>query len=157
MRGALAGVAGTAAHSAVMTTARLTGLLPGAAPPRRTMARALAKATGRKPSRPLLEITWRLGHYAYGAVFGALFSAAHLPRRSAPAYSLGIWLASYGLALPALGLHEHLARDDRRRQATMVLAHLAYGGVLGLLAGGVTSLRAPGTPVRSARAPAPCG
>jgi hypothetical protein len=45
-------------------------------------------------------------------------------------YGAAVWLANYGVALPALGLYPRLTRDARLRAAETLAAHLVYGEAL---------------------------
>lgn len=44
------------------------------------------------------------------------------------------WLVNYGGWIPVLGILPPPHRDRTDRQATMIVAHLVYGAVLGALA-----------------------
>ncbi|WP_373047443.1 DUF6789 family protein [Vulgatibacter sp.] len=131
-RGAAAGLLGTAALSATITAGRLTGAVP-LSPPREISFRLQQHF----PKAPHLAV-WGLGHFAYGAFFGAAFAAGR-PSLPAPAplagvlYGLGLWAASYVWLMPRLGLYPKPSWDKPSRRHTMIVGHALYGLVLGLL------------------------
>ena len=74
-------------------------------------------------------------HLGYGASCGAVF--ALLTRRRPTAdlqlgvgYGLVLWLAGYGLWVPAIGALPPLHRDRPDRQLALVAGHVVYGAVL---------------------------
>ena len=140
VRGALAGLAGTVAMSAVMLAARKTGLLGKMPPERITEAglRVLHVKTSERAENALATVA----HLGYGVGVGALFSVATgtaklpVPGPVAGAlFGLLVWGVSYAGWIPALGIMPPPHRDRRQRQATMVVAHLVYGSTLGALSG----------------------
>src|SRR5919107_176638 len=48
-------------------------------------------------------------------------------------WGLIVWATSYLGLLPATGLHEPATRHPRERNLLMILAHVVWGGALGLL------------------------
>jgi hypothetical protein len=76
----------------------------------------------------LRHAAWLAAHLGFGSALGV---AAQLwPRRAATAYGLAVWAASYGVALPALGIYPRPTRDRRVRAAESLLSHLVYGAAL---------------------------
>ena len=76
-----------------------------------------------------------LAHLGYGASCGALFALLSRRRPMAgPALGMGygllLWLAGYGMWVPAIGAVPPPQRDQLDRQLTLVAGHLVYGGVL---------------------------
>lgn len=79
-----------------------------------------------------------VNHFAYGAVAGAIYApiAASI---SMPAvargmlFGLGVWTISYLGWLPALGILRSATEHPARRSLLMIVAHLVWGSVLGLL------------------------
>jgi hypothetical protein len=141
LRGALAGVAATAAMSAVMFTARKAGLM-GKVPPERITEAGLRVLRVRASERSENALS-TVAHVGYGAVMGGLFAIAgrtiRLPVPGPVAgalYGLAVWTVSYAGWIPALGIMPPPHRDRHDRQTSMILAHLMYGAVLGTITGG---------------------
>ena len=81
-----------------------------------------------------------LAHFGFGASMGSLFSVARSQLKPpGPAlvhglvYGACVWAVSYKGWIPALGILPPPDRDRPGRQGVMLLAHLIYGGVLGVL------------------------
>ena len=131
-RGALAGLAGTAAMSALMLAAGRVGVL-GRQPPQAIAERAVQRGSGDRPPAPVDRALGVVLHLGFGLGAGGTY--ALLPRRLPPqvrgcAWGLGIYLTSYQGWVPALGALPPASQDRRDRVAVMVLAHLLYGSVL---------------------------
>jgi uncharacterized membrane protein YagU involved in acid resistance len=80
-----------------------------------------------------------LGHFAYGALTGALYGpiAKRVPGNpllKGAAFGVGLWAASYAGWLPAAGIMPPPARQPARRNALMILAHVVWGAATGLVA-----------------------
>jgi hypothetical protein len=138
LRGALAGLAATAAMSAVMFAARKAGVM-GKMPPERITEAGL-HTLGIRTSERAENMVSSLAHMGYGAGGGALFAAIDGDRRlPAPGpiagaiFGFAAWVVSYAGWIPAFGIMPPPQRDRRRRPAAMILAHLVYGSMLGLL------------------------
>ncbi len=139
--GALGGGAGTVAMSALMLAARRAGLT-GQLPPERITAAALEGAgleAGARDERALDLLTVG-AHLGFGAGVGALFGVLRRrlrPPGAAPlqgiVFGALVWLVSYRGWVPALGILPPPERDRPGRPATMILAHLVFGAVLGLV------------------------
>jgi hypothetical protein len=137
--GALHGAAATAAMSAWLLLARKSGW-SGRLPPEKIATTILARL-GRRPLGRERHAAAILSHFAYGAGLGGLFGlvpSRHLRGRAAAAgcgtlFGLGVWAANYAGWLPALALMPAPRRDRTGRQVTMVVGHLVFGAVLGLL------------------------
>jgi hypothetical protein len=141
IRGSLAGLAATIAMSAVMLAARRAGMM-GKLPPERITEAGLRRLNIRASETSQNALS-TLAHLGYGAGGGALFAALQrlLKDRMPPlagglGYGLLIWVVSYAGWVPALGIMPPPQRDRRRRPTAMVIAHLVYGGALGLLGRG---------------------
>ncbi len=131
-RGAVAGVVGTVAMSALMLAAGRVGLL-GRQPPQAIAERAVQVGTGERVPAPVGRALGVLTHLAFGG--GAGVGYALLPRRLPPpvrgcSWALAIYTAAYQGWVPALGALPPAEKDRRDRVAVMVLAHLVYGTVL---------------------------
>lgn len=129
LAGAAAGVLATGAHTLVMWTAKRAGLL-GELPPRK-ITRALL---GPFRSRRALDAQTALAHVGFGLALGAAF--ALLPRRwrspaTGTAFGTLVWATSYVGWVPRLGVMPKPTWDRPGRPTAMVLAHVAFGLVLG--------------------------
>ena len=86
------------------------------------------------------------GHFAYGAVTGAIYAplvSAFQPPNVANGvvYSLGIWTASYLGWLPALQILRPATEHPLERNALMITAHVVWGATLGLAIGQMIKIK----------------
>jgi uncharacterized membrane protein YagU involved in acid resistance len=138
LMGAAAGAVATLPMSAVMLAARRADLMRRRQPPEEIVDRA-AQHVGIDADRSTIQPVAVVTHFAFGAAAGALFGVlARGPRvaRMAEGVAFGsaVWFVSYRGWLPELGLMPDGSRDEPARQTTMLVAHLAYGLVLGACA-----------------------
>lgn len=160
LAGALDGALATAAMSAVMAGAQRAGWL-GEMPPRRIARLAVLPARGHATPRRAKDALGALAHVGFGAAAGSLFEALRRGparrRRVGPllgaAFGAGVWLVSYAGWIPALGVLPPPHRDRADRQTWMLVAHLVYGGVLGLLADRRAPARRPDLAAEGIRYP----
>ena len=137
VRGIGSGLAGTLAMSAVMLAAGRLGLM-GEQPPDRMSGWLLAGVDPIHREEKQDAVASAL-HLAIGASLGVVFAVLRrvLPavrrRGAGPVFGLGVWAAAYAGILPGIGLMPPPRRDRTDRQLSMVLAHLVFGAVLGLL------------------------
>ena len=131
--GAAAGVAATVVMTAVLEAGR-RGSVFYTHPPIRIVRTLLAGSPERRLPAEVVLAT--VAHLGYGALCGVLF--ARLTRRRPMAgpprgvgYGLLLWLAGYGVWVPAIGAVPPPQRDQPGRQLTLVAGHLVYGVVLG--------------------------
>ena len=133
--GALAGVVATLPMSALMLLAQRLGLM-GTQPPRRITDGALDVA-GANPPEHTRRLLTALSHVGFGATAGVPFVllSRAVPPSPRPllgaAYGVGVWASAYLGWVPAAGLMPPAHRDRADRPATMIVAHLVYGSVLG--------------------------
>ncbi|HEY8370095.1 MAG TPA: DUF6789 family protein [Thermodesulfobacteriota bacterium] len=131
--GAVAGVIGTTAMSALLVLSRTAGLM-GPPPPRRITER-IARRSGVEEalSGEAFEASWVAAHFAYGAACGALYALA---RRALPASPVAsgllfgglVWAGSYLGLLPALRIYRGPdGEESAPTTATMIAAHAVYG------------------------------
>lgn len=127
-RALVSGAVATTAMSAVLLLARSAGAI--AEPPPQKATRAAL------PDLPKRDVpgTAIVAHYGVGLAGAVAY--ALWPRRirgwhSGIAHGLGIWALGYESVLPRLGALPPAHRDDPERVATMVVAHVVYGGTLG--------------------------
>jgi hypothetical protein len=138
MRGGLAGLVATVPMTIVMVV--MQRLLPGR---QRNQELPFVQVTRQieskmpVPNHRLAKIHSLLvagGHFGFGALCGAIYTATLSRRFRAPArgptFGVLVWAMSYMGWLPALGLRRPAGRDSFARNAQMVVAHLIWGFVL---------------------------
>lgn len=140
MSGAVSGLFATGAMSSVLGVSAAAGIMKEQ-PPRRIVAALL-------PVRDTSRLTKALGvvaHLGYGTAAGAAFALLPppLPNKllAGTTYGALVYTAGYEGWLPMLGILPPAHRDHRGRVATMVLAHLVYGGSLAYAHGKLTGRR----------------
>jgi hypothetical protein len=111
-------------------------------PPFGQITNSLANKLGlgfTKNSPPHRAVTGA-AHFSYGSAAGAVYASLPSPLRRRPApwlsgllFGLGIWFASYMGWLPALRILPPADHQPRERAAVMVIAHLVWGLVTGVL------------------------
>jgi hypothetical protein len=113
----------------------------GQQPPKRITDAALENADVDVESDATLDALAVASHYAFGMSCGALFGLVHeRVRPPGPSllhgvgFGLFVWSLSYLGWIPALGILPPAHRDRPGRRRTMFLAHVLYGGVLGMSA-----------------------
>jgi hypothetical protein len=134
LRGAVAGLAGTAVMSAAMAVAKATGLMDGEWPPRK-VARNFEESIGVRDELPqaAFEVSWVAQHFAYGAAAGVAYALSQRrlrlpePLPSGPLFGAALWAFGYAGWLPATGLYPPPTAEPRRRFGTLIAAHLIYG------------------------------
>jgi hypothetical protein len=79
-------------------------------------------------------------HFSYGSAAGAVYASLPAPLRRRPTpwmsgllFGTGVWLASYMGWLPALRLLPPAPQEGRERNVVMIVAHLIWGVVTGVL------------------------
>ncbi len=134
--GALAGIVGTAAMTAVMR--RLHRRLPPPEryplPPREIVQQVVPHATSDALSESGRQELTMAAHFGYGAATGALYALIRPGDALLPgaAYGVLVWAASYLGWIPAFGILESATRHPRHRNALMVAAHLVWGATVAL-------------------------
>jgi hypothetical protein len=131
-RGAVAGLAGTAAHSAVMAGGKATGLMHTPSPKQITANMLRKTGIDEHPSGPELTAAWTMNHVAYGVGTGILYELVRPMLPASPIvagllFGGAVWAGSYFKLMPELGLHPPADEDSKSRQLVMALAHAAYG------------------------------
>lgn len=86
------------------------------------------------------DLTTWLGHLGYGAAAASLYPAITKPLpipniMRGMLFALGVWAASYMGWLPALNIMESATQQTARRNTIMIVSHLVWGSIIGLLAG----------------------
>jgi len=149
-RGALAGLAATIPMSGVVALGYATGLIANP-PPRGITANVKRRlGLGAHERSPQFNLTWMAAHLGYGVGCGVVYALVRplLPTAALPTgllYGLLVWGSSYLGALPALDLYPPPQHDTPTRAKLMVVAHLVFGAVLGLLVGSPRQRRRPAT------------
>lgn len=144
--GALAGITGTLAHTLVMLT--WFRFLPRSeqypVPPREITTQVARKAgVSHCLSGTEQRLATWINHFAYGALTGALYPAFRRPQAGSPVrvgilYGLLVWAVSYLGWLPKLGILKSATKWPPGRNAMMIAAHVAWGGVTGVVADRLT-------------------
>ncbi len=122
-----AGLAGTAAMTAVIWMAPAIGMPP------MDIAGMLASVMG-----GAIALGW-IAHFAIGTVLALIYAAAFAQRLPGPAlgrgalYSLLPWLAAQLVVMPMMGMG--LFSGSVVMAAGSLLGHIVYGAVLGLVYG----------------------
>ena len=106
-------------------------------------------------SEPALDAAGFASHLAYGAAMGSVYGLA-APAVRGPevlkgiGFGLAVWAMSYAGWLPAAGILPPPQERTARRNSTIILSHVAWGALLGMLMPRVrTALRQSQTrPVR---------
>src|SRR4051812_32888944 len=137
---AASGTLATGAMSAFMAVAERAGWL-GRLPPKKMtdrLLRSIGRSTRPATSWPLTA----LNHALFGAVAGIPmgFLATRLRTTAGRAgagclYGAALWAVMYAGVLPSLAQMRRPRFDRPGRPASMAIAHVIYGGALGLLAG----------------------
>jgi hypothetical protein len=117
LRGAIRGAVATVVMTGVYALRRELPLPP------QVLSDNAQRAVGLEPVVP-----WWVTHLAVGMTLGAVAEELEIERKIP--FGVAVWVASYGTALPALGLYPRPDRDDRIRAATGVAAHVVFGAVL---------------------------
>jgi hypothetical protein len=137
--GAARGAVATVVMSVPMLVSGRRGDM-GTQPPKRITETALDAAGADDVAETGQDALSIIAHLGFGASMGALFSLVRRwlrPPGPVPAHGVAwgllVWATSYKGWLPALGLLPSAERDQPRRRRTMLLAHVVYGGALGLL------------------------
>ncbi len=79
-----------------------------------------------------------VNHFAYGAgvgsIYGALANKLPLsPMINGIGFGLGVWAVSYLGLLPAMGILRPATEHPARRNVLMIVAHVVWGSVTGLV------------------------
>ncbi len=131
LHGALAGVAATAAMSAVMGLAKAGGLMKRQPP---TIIVESFFPGWEEPTRNAVAV---LSHVGYGAGAGAVYGLVCVPTNrnslTGAVYGALVWAGGYEGWLPWLNILPPAHHDARGRALTMFTVHLIYGCVLGTL------------------------
>lgn len=135
MRGAVAGLIGTAAMTPVIGIGAIGRWKPPS--PAQVTANVERKSGADKSPRndPGFTPQWLAAHLSFGTGWGAAYPLAR-PWLPASAITAGllwggaIWVINYGIVLPVLGLYPSPADDDKGRVLAMIVAHGIYGATV---------------------------
>lgn len=139
--GFVAGLAATVPMTATFSLAQRVGAI-GQLPPTKAV----------KAIRPDLDDQtqkrWAsVAHFLVGGSAGAAYAVVtrRMPRGIATGvlFGIGVWLIGYELAVPALTDMPRAHRDERRRAATILVAHLVYGSSLGRASRSIRPVTSP--------------
>lgn len=142
VRGALAGLAGTA----IMTPVQLLGVRNVSAGHKRgwmpihvfrEVAQRSPLEPEPEPGEPAETTLATAAHFAYGAAFGTLYAlwrrqgGGSLP--SGVAFGLALWTLGYAGILPAAQIVPPPDEEGAAQTARLIAAHLVYGMTLGVV------------------------
>ena len=140
IKGAIAGLVATAPMTAVMLI--LHRLLPWHEryhlPPSQIVT-VVEEKMDVSLDEPAHQVVTGLAHFSYGAAAGALY-AIMTGRLSVPTllkgtgFGLFVWLISYLGLLPAADILRPATEHPARHNALMIVAHIVWGAVTGLVA-----------------------
>lgn len=137
LRGAFDGFVATLPMTAAMFAAQRLGLL-GELPPRK-ITKTLLDRLGVHRKRETTDLATAIHHLGFGAACGAVYGL-FAPRTKVATgalpgigYALGVWGASYQGWVPAVGIMPPISKDYPGRAEAMAVAHVIFGGVLGML------------------------
>ena len=144
--GGLAGAVATVPQSAAVWGLRWAGVYRRKAPPEVIAEKVTDTVVDvEKVPDPWLTPIKLAQHFGFGATVGAAFGLATAIVRPTTVAGmlagLAVWKASYDGWIPALGIMPPPEEDEEGRQMAMVIAHIAYGLVLGALVDWLTSRR----------------
>lgn len=108
--------------------------------PPREITNRLADEAGVEPmlDEGQLDALTLASHFAYGAGAGAIYASISPKLPGAPvlkgaAFGLLLWIVSYLGWLPMTGMLRSASQHPPRRNALMIVAHLLWGGGVGVL------------------------
>lgn len=131
-QGAMGGAAATGSMSAFFGLSDVCGYMNNE-PPRLIVQKFLPMLSPDETDAAAL-----VSHVGYGVSAGTLYGALVPPRWrgviTGVAYGLAIWAVSYEGWVPALGIMPTPQKDKPGRAITLLLAHIVYGGTLGVVA-----------------------
>ena len=141
LAGAVAGCLATAPMTLAMTA--MHRLLPRAEryplPPSEITAEVSKEAglDGRIDERQHIALTL-LTHFGFGATAGGIYGMLARRVNSPPAlggigFAMLVWTVSYLGLLPAFGILRPATEHPARRNALMIVAHVIWGAVTGVL------------------------
>lgn len=138
-RGVAAGALATVVMSAFMLAGRKAGTR-GELPPKK-ITRAAAHSVGNHPDPAELKLATVGAHFGFGMAAGAGYTALDRKLRlpvppvlKGIAYGMAVWFGSYNGWVPALGIMPPSNRDLPGRARMILVAHVIYGAILGLVA-----------------------
>lgn len=127
--GFVAGLAATVPMTATFSLAQRVGTI-GQLPPNKAV-QAIRPGIDDHSQTLLASVAHLLVGGSAGAAYALL--TRRMPRGIATGaiFGIGVWLIGYELIVPALTDMPRAHKDERRRAATIFLAHIVYGSSLG--------------------------
>lgn len=136
LRGGLAGTGATLPMSLFMLGAQKAGLM-GKQPPEHITESFLDRIGIRKRPEAADDVLATLNHFVFGAAAGGIYGLVRRERvpevPQGIAFGLAVWAASYKGWVPAAGIMPKPDHDRPGRPASMIAAHLLFGGALAAL------------------------
>lgn len=118
--------------------------------PPRQITEQVAERTGaeKRADERTLDVATMTTHFAFGAAMGACYGLLAPRARLSPAltgtgFGLLVWTANYAGVLPALRLQRWPQDRPPMRNTTMIVGHIVWGSVLGLVESRLRSRLAP--------------
>lgn len=136
-KGALAGLAGTAAMT-VMMRAVAPRVVPKQMRPAEFIPKSVVEAGEKQVGRPNALLGHEMqaayaAHFGYGAGLGMLYGLARerLPQLPAPVmgalFGAGIWAVNFEKTLPALGIQPKASEQPMKKRPMPLMAHVIFG------------------------------
>jgi hypothetical protein len=131
IRGFAAGGAATIAMTGEFWAARRVGFIDEM-PPHKAI-----RSVAPEIHEPQLSVTSAVAHLVIGGGAGALYGVV-VPQRAqggvtGTLFGLAVWFVGYEAVMPAATDIAPAHQDRRQRAATILVAHVVYGALLGLL------------------------
>ena len=137
--GGLAGLVATVPMTGVMAAVE-RGLMPTiqALAPKQIVANTVERANIGHINRRTRNVASWIAHFAFGAATGAIYplvsSRIPLPATvKGSVYGLAVWASSYLGWLPAARILPPATKQTRRRNVSLIAAHLVWGATVGVL------------------------
>jgi ammonia channel protein AmtB len=131
LRGLLAGLVATIPMSLFFSAAQSAGFL-GQLPPRRVVA-SVSPQLRESDQLPVATIAHYLIGGSGGVAYGIVTKASARGPVSGLLWGLVVWAIGYEFVMPRAAEMPLAHHDDRRRAGAILIAHLVYGCVLGLV------------------------
>ncbi|MDQ3694287.1 MAG: DUF1440 domain-containing protein [Chloroflexota bacterium] len=136
--GLISGALATAPMTLVLVVSRWLGLFRTAPPEQITKNAAAEVGLEEVTDDPEFGPIWLGLHVVFGACSGIGFELVRsfLPRppvAGGAVYGLIVWAVNYVGLMPVLGLFPSPRQAGRRRTIVMIVAHIVYGMVMGVV------------------------
>ncbi len=140
IRGAVAGLAGTAVMTAAFLAAKKAGAVPGELEPKEITENFEEKIGVRDHlPEPAFRASWIALHIGYGTASGAAYALAYALAQertqaldppvvlTGPLFGVSLWVIGYCGWLPLFGLYPRPALLPGRKVTANIVSHVVYG------------------------------